>query len=261
MATTIRYVDLLTVEVLNEFNISANEVNQDLEIFPAPETEHFMRRQRMRFKTTDTGFRVAVSVKEDLSPVIPLPAFTFCFYFKVKNTELLQWLNVTDLKQGSIEYSRQKLLHFRTKPQLSNQNLKYQLFEAIRPAVFTFQTSATNDKLRVQNFDNDAVQVVFDGDGNPLTQPYTMIEIGTNEYELGLDFSKVGPGRYKIKYGGGQDQYYINTNLYAKQPVGVVELRTVETTGPVAVRNYKMNFKNRETIWRYIVVNKSFKFS
>ena len=257
MATTIRYIDLLTVEVLNEFNVSTDEQNSDLEIVPTQDTINFMQRQRIIFKAKDNGFRVAVSVKENDEPVIPLPAFTFRFSVQVKGTKILEWLNVTDLKQGGMDYARQHLVYYRTKPQLSNLNLKYELLNGLRPSVFTFQTAANNDNLRVQDMDNNAVDVVFDGDGNALSQPYDMIEIGTGEYELGLDFTKLKPGRYKLKYGGGTDFYYVDTELFKKQPFGALDLRTADTTGAVVPRNYKMNFKNRETIWRYIVVNKS----
>ncbi len=79
-----------------ENTLSKYSISQDIEFVPTEKTRQFLRRQRMIMRQDKKGFFIAVEVKDEKLPFIPLAeGDSMSFQIRLKNPE---WVNFTAMK-------------------------------------------------------------------------------------------------------------------------------------------------------------------
>lgn len=259
---SISYKPFLSADIAHDFYESGKSA--DFVIAPTAFTQEKMRNEKMVFRALPTSFRVfyrAVS-KADANPFTDVTDGVYSFAMRLKNPQF--FLNVTNLKDGSLKYQTGNIIYFKN-TNTSTNGLAYELLNRLLPAQYTYDfalTASISDDVRLRVKDSSDTNIIY-------TSPDPLVAVNTNAYRDAIDLRNFPPGKYLIvpvKNGTEQtslkEKVYIDSSLAGKDVFGIIDIE-MKTTNVfdfidfTQLNSFSAGFIRRTTKWKYYVVNKT----
>jgi hypothetical protein len=118
----------------------------------------------------------------------------------------------------------------------------------------------------VTDAEGNPVSVGKDGNGNPLPNAVTLSKSSNNTFEQQIDLRDFKRGRYLISIRNAAEtvtlkteEIYVDEQLERENILGIVDIvyETASANLYGETEEYKLQFRNAETFWKYYIVNKS----
>jgi hypothetical protein len=87
-----------------------------------------------------------------------------------------------------------------------------------------------------------------------------------DKFNFQFDLSRFNPGRCEFSVGNGAEKFYAANEIYRQNVFGIIEIfaksavpdnyQFVQSPNIVNRKEYVIHFKNRHTIWRYLIYDK-----
>ena len=244
---------------------------------PTAETKALLRNGKMLFKKLPHGVTVLYRTLDDEStPFIDLAKDQhFIFILKPENINGL--LNVTDLDESvSRPYNTGNIVYFTNNPAnaTSNKNnpeiLSHEIIDTLRSPLFTYRfsidTNPATVKIIVTNAAEAPVSIGKDADGNPLPETISLSICANNTFEQQVDLRDYEKGRYRIRILNEsetitlkEEEIYVDEQLKKESMLGIVDIvyDTASNNLYGETEEYKLQFHNVNSYWKYYIVNKS----
>lgn len=261
------YQRLFNTKIVHNF-YEHSVSKKDLAVVPTVSTGIAMKNSNMLFRNDEGGFRVLYKADEDGDPFIDFRNVRLTFTLQLLNVN--EFLNFTNLDDGSKEYAAGKILYFNNIGSITTSVLDYSLIDYLRPVTFTY-TFPMTAKTTPNPVDLGNI-IIKDQAGNVVTPDYpasTGITADENgNYKYPIDFTKLPKGLYKFETWTTNrpthkfERIYIDNEMVTQGVFGIVDImakNAKDSSYPALpdYRTYQMQFVRRTTQWKYIVVLKS----
>ncbi len=286
--SSIIYNKAFAVELSHDFYTTDNEfeINRLFDIAPTSACADLMRKGRMRFVRTETGFTVFFQSYLDENNIVqPLVKLSdgaeFLFAVLIKDIPNFL-LNVTDLNirdnAGNIvkAYGSGMTYFLTAKDSDSDTLLDPSLIDQIRPQVFTYSFRGRELVNPFPSYTGPVNITVKDESNTTIfTFSHFNSDASTGIYNLPLDFSAQPNGLYHIEARKDltspsdvvvhQADLYIDNTLARENVFGLIRLTYTSannlyttTTNPAGYLTFTYPFINRKVRWRYYVSIKDY---
>ena len=259
---SIVYKKFLSAVITHNFYLS--EKSADFTIVPTPFTQQKLRNEKMVFRAQATGFKVfyrSVS-RLDENPFTPVADGVYSFGLRLKNPQ--EFLNITNLKEGSLKYTSGNIIYFRNTNPATNTIPAHEILNRLLPSKFNYDFalspvpgSGVDVRLRVKDSAGTTVYTSADplvGDEN-------------GNYRDFVDLSQLNPGKYSIvpvkatvEQTAQTEKVYIDSGIAGKDIFGVIDIEfdsgSISFVGFTELGSFLPAFIRRVSQWKYYVVNK-----
>lgn len=186
------------------------------------------------------------------TPYISLENARFTYSLELKGSP--SFGNYTLLDAGAKKYKAGHILYFTNNP-VNTEVINHSLIDALKPALFTYTFPF---KAAAPGTDTGLL-AVSDAGGNPVpisAGPIQPDKAGV--YTVSADFRSLPKGLYTFNvsdntHAAENYKIYIDSGLAGKSVLGILDINY----SPGMRSAYALNFKRRETHWKYVIVNKS----
>lgn len=248
-----------------------------IQLQPTTETKRKLNGGNMLFKTIPAGIVILYRARDDeITPFIDLPPdLRLTFFMTVENEPKFQ--NVTDLDESpSVQYSSSNILYFTNNPAAASDDttnpevITHELIDALKGRLFTYSfnlpSPPANVLLKVRNSSNEPVSTGKTADGTPLptTVPIEQNDDGGFSHQIDLRGKPAGKFTFTIRNSADdttlkEEAFYIDDELAPRDITGIVDIVYDAATGHLydTTEEFQLRFKNKETVWKYFIVNKT----
>ncbi len=248
-----------------------------IQLQPTSETKRKLKGGNMLFKTISDGMVILYRAKDDeITPFIDLsPDLMLTFFMTIENEAKFQ--NITDLDESSsIQYSSSNILYFANNPAAASDDpenpeaITHELIDALNGRLFTYNfnlaSPPANVLLKVRNSNNELVSTGKKADGTPLPTTLPIEKSDDGSFSHQIDFRGKPAGKYTFIIRNSADDttlkeevFYIDDELASRNIMGIVNIVYNSATNHLydATEEYQVKFKNKETVWKYFIVNKT----
>ena len=254
------YKRLFNIAITHDFYTDG--ISRDFDIVPVPGTRSIMKNNRLLFRNDNTGFRVLYQNDpgtDDPFIAFPTGGFELRFAMSLKNVNSFQ--NITILSESGGKKFESGNLIYLTNTVPTQTELDYSIIDGLKPSSFTYRFPQTGGgptdtgHIVIKNENGDDVTPVYPDPDN--------VKADTNgDFYYPIDFGLLPPGLYNFEtiINTGTPEYqnlYIDNRLIGKNIFGLIKIKVISTTDFPTNKEYKTEFKKRETIWRYKMILKT----
>ena len=265
------------------FNLSLNHafykngLPKGLGLRPTQETEDLMKGGRMLFKQVTKGVTALYRTHDDeITPLVDLGKdVRLIFELDIKDRN--EFMNITDLDESiSKKYASSNVLYFKNDPANASTDkntpevLDFELIDFISPSLFTYDfgigTSPAQVLFRMQDENGALVSVGKEVDGTPFNTTLTIDKNDNDTYNQQVDLRDKPKGKYTLVIRNQADTLdlitkvvYVDDNFAGKDISGIVDITYNTSEGHMYgdTEEYVIEFASKETVWKYLIVNKS----
>ncbi len=258
-------------------NYYEDGVAKGLTIVPTIETSKLLSNGRMLFKTNGEG-RVVVLYKtldDEVTPLIDLGK-DLKFTFVLKLDVNAEFFNITDLDESvSKVHNSANIIYFKNDPTsasddpFSPEPINHSIIDKVRSSLFTYQFEVTSNPAQVLLIVTDEAGPVSVGkevDGTPFDTTLTLSISELNSFLQQIDLRNRPKGKYTITIRDigdtttlKEEVIYVDNVLVPQKIVGVIDLVYDTANNEIYgdTEEYQLVFERKNTMWKYLVVNKS----
>lgn len=246
------YKTLFEVEVLHNYYKSG--YSEDFEIYPVDDCMRYLVNNKMIFRKTNTGFKIAyMAIDDSGTPLITLGDYKFRFICLLKNTR--EFYYRTKLVFGSTSLGSGNVVCFSNKT-VTSETFSSSIIHLVRPNEFTFifpflatDKSSDTASLEILDFDNTSNII----DSFSAIKPDTF-----GYYNQKIELPAVNNTRYIFRVSDSNHSsedivVQINNTLYRRNFFGLIEISYEEDT----LAKYKLSLSRKESYWKFFIVNKN----
>ncbi len=252
-------------------------VDRFVRLYPSSATEKLLKNGKMLFKRLPNGVTVLYQTLDDeLTPFVELSKDQH-FVFAVKTENKAGLLNITDLDEStSRKFGTGNIMYFTNNPANASHNknnpelLSQEILDSLRGKLFTYQFKITGNpasvKIKVTDADGNPVSIGKDADGNALPAVISLKISSSGVFESQVDLREYQSGRYQITILNSDEtttlkteEIYVDDQLEKENILGIIDLVYNSITGNLygETEEYKLNFNNSFSYWKYYIINKS----
>ncbi len=245
-----------------------------LSLKPTARTMKVLRGARMLFKNIPNGITVLYeAIDNENTPVVPLSGnikLTFALFVN----DAKRFFNITDLdvKNPKKKFNSGNILYFRINSSgIDNTSaMTHDLIDSLRSKSFTYSFALpdTPDTVLFKLTDSGGNEVSAgkNYEGNPLPPELSLLPDDNGIYRQHVDIQNMPEGQYKItirKPGSSEllkeEMFYADNELYVRNILGIVEIAYESDSDLLygATGDYGLRFENKETIWKYYIIDKN----
>ena len=246
-------------------------------LYPTNATDALLRNGKMLFKRLPNGVTVLYKTLDDeITPLVELEKDQhITFFIKAPNKTGL--LNITDFDESLARpYGTGKIVYYTNNPANVSFNknnpeiLSSEIIDSLRGPLFTYRFGITGNpatvKLIATDSDGHPVSVGRDANGILLPETITLTISSGNLYEQQIDLRDYQRGRYLITIKNTDEsitlkteEIYVDEQLEKDNILGIVDIVYDAATNNLygETEEYKLQFKNTATFWKYYIINKS----
>ncbi len=251
-----------------------------LVLTPTAETSNLLKNGKMLFKTIPNAGSITVLYKtedDEVTPMVNLgKELKFTFILNSKTSS--EFFNITDLDESiSKEHHSANIIYFSSDPPSASHDpsspelMHHSIIDKLRTSLFTYQFELLSNPPEVLfslSDENGPVSVGKEVDGTPFDTTLTLSITDANTFQQQIDLRHKSKGRYIITIRDIGDTttlkeeiVYIDDLLVPQKIVGIVELVYDTANNEIYgdTEHYQLVFERKNSIWKYIVVNKSSK--
>ena len=246
-------------------------------LYPTNATEALLRNGKMLFKRLPNGVTILYKTLDDeITPFIELGKDQH-FTFFIKSTNKAGLLNISDFDESpSRPYGTGKIVYYTNNPANASLNknnpeiLSLEIIDSLRGPLFTYRFNISgnpsNVKMIVTNAEGDPVSVGQDANGVPFPETLTLSISANNSFEQQIDLRDYQRGRYQITIKNEDEsvtlkteEIYVDEQLEKDNILGIVDIvyDTVSNNLYGETEEYKLQFQNTASFWKYYIINKS----
>jgi len=238
----------------------------DFKIVPTRETSTVLRNHNMFFRTTNTGFRVASLTEEPTQDqfTIQLPPkapgrLQFMLMARKPHFSIYTDLPIHQVRDSIYYFSNlhsniadgDKLLHASGNKVSASEQI------ALESGIYYYQHNGTDETI--------SAELKFPDIG---ISEKKMVPNNEGVFQFYFQLTDFPIGRAELEIEGSKvDSFYSVNMREASTLYGMIEIfysqevpetyQFMDESGTVTQQNYNICFKNRETFWKYIVINES----
>ncbi|SIO07770.1 hypothetical protein [Algoriphagus halophilus] len=247
-------------------------VARDLVLWPSEETSRIFQNGKIIFRQFQGGMILLYRAEEDeTTPISPLTQpVSFYFFFQPKNPA--DFLQISDLDDGSNLYSSGKLPFFFNVPanassdESSPENLSYDLLDGLRAKAFgielTLEPFPPSVRIKVRK---DLTQVVSPGkdeNGLPLPDLFEIAPDDQGKIRFTFDLRGKAEGIYTftLRDAGNTTDLWSKTYWVGNEPaspLGLIRLEYVNAPSNLygSKEHYRLTIPSQKSRWTYLIVN------
>lgn len=246
-------------------------------LYPTAATEALLRNGKMLFKRRPNGLTILYRTLDDeTTPFVELGKDQH-FTFVIKTGNIAGLLNITDLDESlSRPFGTGKIVYLKNNPANVSFNknnpeiLSHEIIDSLRGPLFTYQFNINGNpstvKIIVTDAEGNPVSVGRDANGDPLPTTINLSISTNNTFEQQIDLRDLQWGRYQITVRNTADtltlkteEIYVDEQLERENILGIVDFVYDAASDNLYgnTEEYKLQFRNTDTFWKYYIVNKS----
>lgn len=271
------YIRLFNLNIAH--NYYENGIVKGLSIVPTIETSKLLMNGKMLFKTIPKGGGFVVLYKAQTDEVTPLIDLgkDLKFTFIIKSDVNSEFFNITDLDESvSKVHSSANIIYFRNDPATASDDpsspelINHSIIDKVRTSLFTYQFELNSNPaqvlFRVTDESGSPISVGKEEDGTPYNTTLTLFISDSNSFQQQIDLRNKSKGKYTITIRDTGDTttlkeevIYVDDLLVPQKMVGVIDL-VYDTANNEIYGNteqYQLVFERKNSIWKYLVVNKN----